>query len=298
MCGIVGLFAKKENISSSLGLHLSKMLESMSDRGPDSAGLAIYGKPIAKKAKIMVQSQSPLSDFKALKKFLSSKRAISYSLTTQSTHAVIKLDIKNKNLVIDLINKTFPELRILSIGKKMEIYKEVGRPVDVVKRFNVDKMKGSHGIGHTRMATESAVTTLGAHPFSTGEDQCLVHNGSLSNHNLLRRELMRKNMTFETENDSEVAASFITSRMTDGQTLKEALESALVELDGFFTFVVGTENGFGVLRDPIACKPAVLAETSEYVAFGSEYRALTSLPNIEKAKVWEPEPATVYFWGH
>jgi len=298
MCGIVGLFAKKENISSSLGLHLSKMLESMSDRGPDSAGLAIYGKPIAKKAKIMVQSQSPLNDFKALKKFLSSKRAISYSLTTQSTHAVIKLDIKNKNLVIDLINKTFPELRILSIGKKMEIYKEVGRPVDVVKRFNVDKMKGSHGIGHTRMATESAVTTLGAHPFSTGEDQCLVHNGSLSNHNLLRRELMRKNMTFETENDSEVAASFITSRMTDGQTLKEALESALVELDGFFTFVVGTENGFGVLRDPIACKPAVLAETSEYVAFGSEYRALTSLPNIEKAKVWEPEPATVYFWGH
>ena len=298
MCGIVGLFAKKENISSSLGLHLSKMLESMSDRGPDSAGLAIYGKPIAKKAKIMVQSQSPLSDFKALKKFLSSKRAISYSLTTQSTHAVIKLDIKNKDLVIDLINKTFPELRILSIGKKMEIYKEVGRPVDVVKRFNVDKMKGTHGIGHTRMATESAVTTLGAHPFSTGEDQCLVHNGSLSNHNLLRRELMRKNMTFETENDSEVAASFITSRMTDGQTLKEALESALVELDGFFTFVVGTENGFGVLRDPIACKPAVLAETSEYVAFGSEYRALTSLPNIEKAKVWEPEPATVYFWGH
>ena len=298
MCGIVGLFAKKENISSSLGLHLSKMLESMSDRGPDSAGLAIYGKPIAKKAKIMVQSQSPLNDFKELKKFLSSKRAIPFSLTTQSTHAVIKLDIKNKDLVIDLINKTFPELRILSIGKKMEIYKEVGRPVDVVKRFNVDKMKGSHGIGHTRMATESAVTTLGAHPFSTGEDQCLVHNGSLSNHNLLRRELMRKNMTFETENDSEVAASFITSRMTDGQTLKEALESALVELDGFFTFVVGTENGFGVLRDPIACKPAVLAETSEYVAFGSEYRALTSLPNIEKAKVWEPEPATVYFWGH
>ena len=298
MCGIVGLFAKKENISSSLGLHLSKMLESMSDRGPDSAGLAIYGKPIAKKAKIMVQSQSPLNDFKALKKFLSSKKAIQFSLTTQSTHAVIKLDIKNKNLVIDLINKTFPELRILSIGKKMEIYKEVGRPVDVVKRFNVDKMKGTHGIGHTRMATESAVTTLGAHPFSTGEDQCLVHNGSLSNHNLLRRELMRKNMTFETENDSEVAASFITSRMTDGQTLKEALESALVELDGFFTFVVGTENGFGVLRDPIACKPAVLAETSEYVAFGSEYRALTSLPNIEKAKVWEPEPATVYFWGH
>ena len=298
MCGIVGLFAKKEIISSNLGLHLSKMIESMSDRGPDSAGLAIYGKPTAKKTKIVVQSRSPETDFTKLKKFLSSKKALPYGLTIHSTHAVIKLDTKNKDLVTDLINDTFPSLRILSVGKKMEIYKEVGKPVDVVKRFNINRMKGSHGIGHTRMATESAVTTLGAHPFSTGEDQCLVHNGSLSNHNSLRRELMRKDMTFETENDSEVAASFITHKMKDGQTLKKALESALVELDGFFTFVVGTENGFGVLRDPIACKPAVLAETSDYVAFGSEYRALTLLPNIEKAKVWEPEPATVYFWGH
>ena len=236
--------------------------------------------------------------FQKLKKFLSSKKSLRFDLTILSTHAVIKLDVKNKDLVVDLIAITFPNLRILSVGKKMEIYKEVGKPVEVVKRFSINRMKGSHGIGHTRMATESAVTTLGAHPFSTGEDQCLVHNGSLSNHNSLRRELMRKDMTFETENDSEVAASFITHKMKDGQTLKKALESALVELDGFFTFVVGTENGFGVLRDPIACKPAVLAETSDYVAFGSEYRALTSLPNIEKAKVWEPEPATVYFWGH
>ena len=298
MCGIVGLFAKTPQVGRHLGLHLSKMLICMSDRGPDSAGLAIYGKPIAKKTKIMVQSQSPEVEFKKLRKFLSTKKILSCSINTQSSHAVIKIDIKQKNLVVDLISNAFPSLRILSVGKKMEIYKEVGKPSDVVKRFGIDRMKGSHGIGHTRMATESAVTTLGAHPFSTGEDQCLVHNGSLSNHNSLRRELKRKDMTFETENDSEVAASFITNRMNEGQSLKEALESALVELDGFFTFVVGTENGFGVLRDPIACKPAVLAETSDYVAFGSEYRALTSLPNIEKARVWEPEPATVYFWGH
>jgi len=298
MCGIVGLFAKTPQVRKHLGLHLSKMLICMSDRGPDSAGLAIYGKSIAKKTKIVVQSQSPEVEFMKLKNLLSKKKIPSYSIDTQSSHAVIKIDIKQKNLVSNLISNAFPNLRILSVGKKMEIYKEVGKPSDVVKRFGIDRMKGSHGIGHTRMATESAVTTLGAHPFSTGEDQCLVHNGSLSNHNSLRRELKRKDMTFETENDSEVAASFITNRMNEGQSLKEALESALVELDGFFTFVVGTENGFGVLRDPIACKPAVLAETSDYVAFGSEYRALTSLPNIEKAKVWEPDPATVYFWGH
>jgi methylamine---glutamate N-methyltransferase subunit A len=174
----------------------------------------------------------------------------------------------------------------------------VGLPGDVVKRFNLTRMAGTHGIGHTRMATESAVTTMGAHPFSTGPDQCLVHNGSLSNHNNVRRELRRDGMTFETENDTEVAAAFISNKMAHGDNLGEALEKTLTDLDGFFTFVVGTKNGFGVVRDPIACKPAVMAETDQYVAFGSEYRALANLPGIEDAKVWEPEPAKVYFWEH
>jgi glutamate synthase domain-containing protein 1 len=142
------------------------------------------------------------------------------------------------------------------------------------------------------------VTTLGAHPFSTGADQCLVHNGSLSNHNNLRRELKRAGMTFETENDTEVAAAYLTAEMAKGKSLGEALEGTLRDLDGFFTFVVGTKNGFGVVRDPIACKPAVMAETDRYVAFGSEYRALVGLPGIANARVWEPEPATVYFWEH
>jgi glutamate synthase domain-containing protein 1 len=166
----------------------------------------------------------------------------------------------------------------------------------VAKRFDVAKMKGTHGIGHTRMATESAVTTMGAHPFSTGSDQCLVHNGSLSNHNGWRRELIRLGKTFETQNDTEVAAAYVSQKLEEGQSLGEALESGLDDLDGFYTFVVGTKNGFGVVRDPIACKPAVMAETDQYVAFGSEYRALVNLPGIEDARVWEPEPATVYFW--
>jgi len=157
-------------------------------------------------------------------------------------------------------------------------------------------MAGTHGIGHTRMATESAVTTLGAHPFSTGADQCLVHNGSLSNHNSLRRMLVREGLSFETENDSEVAAGYLSWRIREGASLAEALEAGLHDLDGFFTFVVGTENGFAVLRDPIACKPAVMAETDDYVAFGSEYRALVGLPGIDRAHIFEPEPAHVYAW--
>jgi methylamine---glutamate N-methyltransferase subunit A len=140
------------------------------------------------------------------------------------------------------------------------------------------------------------VTTLGAHPFSTGPDQCLVHNGSLSNHNNLRRELLRQGMTFETENDSEVAAAYLTAEIARGKNLGEALTGAVNDLDGFFTFVVGDKSGFGVVRDAIACKPAVMAETDRYVSFGSEYRALAGLPDIDSARVWEPEPATVYFW--
>ena len=184
----------------------------------------------------------------------------------------------------------------MSAGEGIEIFKEVGLPKDVAARFGIAKMGGTHGIGHTRMATESAVTTMGAHPFSTGNDQCLVHNGSLSNHNGVRRELKRLGMTFETENDTEVGAAFISHKLQSGETLGNALEATLTDLDGFFTFVVGTKNGFGVVRDPIACKPAVMAETDQYVAFGSEYRALVNLPGIETARIWEPEPATVYFW--
>ena len=163
-------------------------------------------------------------------------------------------------------------------------------------RFDIRSMSGTHGIGHTRMATESAVTTLGAHPFSTGPDQCLVHNGSLSNHFRLRQELKREGICFETDNDTEVAAGYLTWRLQQGDSLAQALDGALEDLDGFFTFAIGTRNGFAVIRDPIACKPAVLAETDDYVAMASEYQALASLPGIENAKVWEPTPATLYVW--
>ena len=196
----------------------------------------------------------------------------------------------------DWLREHRPALRVMGVGEAIEIYKEIGYPTDVADRFDLKSMAGSHAIGHTRMATESAVTTLGAHPFSTGPDQCLVHNGSLSNHNSVRRELVRDGMRFETENDTEVAAAYLTWRMNQGLNLGNALNRTIDDLDGFFNFLVGTKNGFGVVRDPIACKPAVMAETDDYVAFGSEYRALVNLPKIEQARVWEPEPATVYFW--
>lgn len=296
MCGIVGLFLKDRSLEPKLGELLSDMLITMTDRGPDSAGIAIYGASTAGKTKITVQSPDAERGFANLGSEFQ-KSGIEAAVTIKSTHAVIDTNASADD-VRSFIAQRFPGLRIMGSGDSVEIYKETGLPRDVVARFGVRAMTGSHGIGHTRMATESAVTTLGAHPFSTGADQCLVHNGSLSNHNNLRRELVAEGMTFETQNDSEVAAAYLTSQMAKGKDLGEALTGALDDLDGFFTFVVGTKSGFGVVRDPIACKPAVMAETEQYVAFGSEYRALVNLPGIENARVWEPEPATVYFWDH
>jgi methylamine---glutamate N-methyltransferase subunit A len=298
MCGIVGLFLKDKSLEPELGALLSQMLISLSDRGPDSAGIAIYGSGGNQRSKITVQSARPEKDFAGLRQELADRLGADVDVLVRSTHAVIEVPSASLDEARQAILVLRPDVRVMGAGEVIEIYKEVGLPGQVVDRFGLTKMTGTHGIGHTRMATESAVTTLGAHPFSTGPDECLVHNGSLSNHNNVRRELIREGMKFETENDTEVAAAYLSSKIAHGANLGSALESSLSDLDGFFTFVVGTKNGFGVLRDPIACKPAVLAETDRYVAFGSEYRALANLPGIEDARIWEPEPAKVYFWEH
>ncbi len=296
MCGIVGLFIKDRDLEPRLGALTAEMLATMCDRGPDSAGFAVYAPPVEGKTKITIESQDPDADFAGIAGSVSEAVGGEPSVSVRSTHAVLSVPTAKAEAARDVIRADHPAVRIMGVGEAIEIYKEVGYPTDVSARFHLAEMTGSHAIGHTRMATESAVTTLSAHPFSTGPDQCLVHNGSLSNHNSLRRELRRSGMTFETDNDTEVAAAYLTWRMSQGMNLGEALEKSLEDLDGFFTFVVGTKNGFGVIRDPIACKPAVMAETDQFVAFGSEYRALANLPDIERAKVWEPEPATVYFW--
>jgi glutamate synthase domain-containing protein 1 len=294
MCGIVGLFLKSPALAPQLGSHLAGMLDVMTDRGPDSAGFAIYGEPCAGMTKMTLRG----SDMAGLPGALSAALGETVLATPRDTHMVLSLPTALEPRARAWLAEHRPDVAITGAGARIELYKEVGRPADIARRFNLAGMAGTHAIGHTRMATESAVTTAGAHPFSTGPDQCLVHNGSLSNHRSLRRRLEPQGIAFSTDNDSEVAAGYLTWRLSEGATLAEALQSSLEELDGFFTFVVGTETGFAVLRDPIACKPAVMAETDDYVAFGSEYRALAGLPHIATARVFEPEPARVYAWTH
>lgn len=297
MCGIVGLFLKKKSREPQLGELFSEMLDCMSSRGPDSAGLAIYGSTVpAGSLKLTLQHPDTTFAWDQLAKGFTREFKGKADFTVNSTHAIFILTAKEA-AIRRFLREEFPEVKIMSIGRRIEIMKEVGTPASVLERFKVRQMRGSHAIGHTRMATESAVTTAGSHPFSTGQDLCLVHNGSLSNHNRLRENLRREGIEFQTENDSEVAAGYLTWRLRQGDSLAQALKHALKDLDGFYTFTIGTRDGFAVLRDPVACKPAVMAETPDYVAMASEYRSLTSLPGIEKAKLWEPEPATVYSWS-
>jgi glutamate synthase domain-containing protein 1 len=288
MCGIAGLFLKNRSMEPDLGAMTAAMLSVLTDRGPDSAGFAIYGAGSPDRIKFSLRGPKNF-DFEAL------AAQHSATATIHDDHAVIAIPATAEQTFRAAL-AAHPNLTIVASGTRMELFKGVGLPNDVSKRFGLEKMSGSHAILHTRMATESAVTTAGAHPFSTGPDQCLVHNGSLSNHNDIRRALIRERMSFETQNDTEVAAGFLSWKLREGAKLDEALTAALDTLDGFYTFVVGTESGFGVLRDPVACKPAVMAETDDYVAFGSEYRALADLPGISQAHLFEPEPAKVYFW--
>jgi glutamate synthase domain-containing protein 1 len=297
MCGIAGLFTKTDALRSQLGGQLSAMLTQLSDRGPDSAGVAFYRDPAPEGwSKVSLYSAAPKPAWEELSGELRRAFGGASEPAVRATHAVIQV-AGDAPEVQAWLRAEHAELTLMSAGQTIEIFKEAGLPTEFVRRFALDELPGSHALGHTRMATESRVSTEGSHPFSTGLDLCLVHNGSLSNHNRLRRSLQREGIVFATDNDSEVAAGYLTWRMREGATLEQALEACLDDLDGFYTFAVGTADGFAVLRDPIACKPAVMAETDEWVAMASEYRAIAVLPGAPDAVTWEPEPGRVYSWG-
>ena len=295
MCGIVGLYYKSAALEGQLGRMLSAMLVQMTERGPDSAGVAVYRNPVeAGYSKITLQSGDS-TDWGRIHAAIQANLDPDATLSPLANHAVVVVK-GDGGQTANWIDANLDGVNITGIGAAIEIYKEKGLPSEVIARFKLDGMSGTHALGHTRMATESAVTTEHSHPFSTGLDLCLVHNGSLSNHNRLREKLRAEGIRFQTDNDSEVAAGYLTWRLSQGATLVESMEAALKDLDGFYTFAIGTRNGFAVMRDPIACKPAILAETDEWVAMSSEYRAIAQLPGSEQATIWEPQPAKIYSW--
>ncbi len=298
MCGIVGLFLKNPKLENSLGHLLTPMLVEMTERGPDSAGFALYGpQPPQDRIKLTLSATAEACDWPSLAAEIEQLLETKIEYFARVNHAVFVVPAAEAR-IREFIAARHPGLHITAIGSQLEIYKDTGLPSDVAARFGLDGMIGSHAIGHTRMATESGISGKHSHPFCSGRDFSLVHNGSLSNHNGVRDKLRHEGVAFDSDNDTEVAARYIAHRLELGRSLNDALQDAVKELDGFYTFAVGSADGFAVLRDSIAAKPAVLGETEDWVAMASEYCALAALPGIEKARLWEPKPATVYSWSH
>ena len=295
MCGIVGLFLKNESLEPELGRLTALMLHEMSSRGPDSAGFAVYGGDDGVE-KVSALSRTGETSWAHYAHELRQVLGTDVDVSPFSDHAIFQTP-GNGQTARNWLIENAPDVSVLGVGEAMELCKGIGDPDAVAQRLDLASRTGTHAIAHTRMATESAVTTEGSHPFSTGADTCLVHNGSLSNHNSLRRDLSRHGETFQTENDSEVAAGYLAWRMRGGDTIDTAIEHAIRDFDGFYTFAIGTKDGFAVVRDPIACKPAVIAETDDWVAMSSEFRAIAQLPGVGHAQIWEPEPTKIYAWS-
>lgn len=300
MCGIVGLLVKTPSLYGRLGELMVPMLTGMAERGPDSAGLGVFGPPLpANSRKISLYSgDSPAGgDFNwtGLIHELKAHLGIAAQVQALGNHAVLNFGAEPKTVKL-WVKEHYPRLHILSTGRSIDVYKDIGSPVTVAARYHFGDLRGSHLVGHTRMATESAVTADRAHPFTAGEDFCLVHNGSLSNPYGIRRRLEPLGIAFETDNDTEAACRFLEWRMREGDSLEQALHRGFEELDGFYTFLMGTTDKLALVRDPFACKPAVVAETANYVAIASEFRSLAHLPDIKNAHIYEPAPEELYVW--
>ncbi|AIA56761.1 class II glutamine amidotransferase [Acidithiobacillus caldus] len=298
MCGIVGLLIKKEELYPQLGGWMLPMLQGMTERGPDSAGVAVFIDNVseAQSQISLYVGQAAGYGWAALAKRMEDDLQTRVTIQSCANHAILQSDIQATQKIQSWVRDNAPEVQMLALGHRMIVYKDVGRPAEVADRYALGTVQGSHLVAHTRMATESAVTPDRAHPFTAGKDFCLVHNGSLSNPYSLRRTLEAEGIVFATDNDTEAACRFLEWRLREGDTLEAAIEKSFSALDGFFTFLMGTTDEMALVRDPFACKPAVVAETSDYVAIASEFRALAHLPDIDHAHVFEPAPEEIYLW--
>jgi glutamate synthase domain-containing protein 1 len=296
MCGIVGLLIKKPEWRESLGELMVPMLIGMSDRGPDSAGLAIFTATLPEPhRKYSLYSGAKDFDWSGMAQAFQTHFDATPDIQIHSNQAVLTSDLA-PDQIKQWLKTHYPQLHVLSTGRTIDLYKDTGKPATVADRYNFKALKGSHAIAHTRMATESAVTPAHAHPFTAGEDFCLVHNGSLSNPYSIRRQLEPLGIHFETDNDTEAACRFLEWRMREGDDLETAIKQGFEELDGFYTFLMGTTDKLALVRDAFACKPAVVAETDDYVAIASEFRSLAHLPDVKNAHLYEPAPEELYVW--
>jgi methylamine---glutamate N-methyltransferase subunit A len=299
MCGIVGLHLRDPNLYPRLGPLLETMLCQVIERGPDSAGVAVYGDtrrcPDGYAAVSVLAGREDKDSDDAPKDALAG--LLPDVVVTEAGDTTVLAAPVTVDELLAAVRLGLPRARVVGSGTDLTVYKGTGPPRELAKTYDLAGAQGWQGLAHTRMATESAVTPEGCHPFSVGPDQCLVHNGSFANHATIRRDLEFEGIEFDSENDSEVGARFLAARLAKGDDLQMALRALCAAFDGFYTLLVTSKDGFAVVRDAIACKPAIIAETGQWVAMASEFRALAGLPGIEDARIYEPEPERVYAWA-
>jgi glutamate synthase domain-containing protein 1 len=295
MCGIVGLHLREPSLYPRLGELLTGMLCQVTERGPDSAGVAVYGdprwSPPGRSTVSVLPGSRTADDVRAALGAALPGVEVVDAGQTLVLHAATGVDG-----LVAAVRTALPGAVVVGFGEDVAVLKGVGHPQALAAEFGLAEAQGWQGVAHTRMATESAVTPEGSHPFSVGPDQCLVHNGSFANHATIRRELTAAGMEFDSENDSEVGARFVAAQLAAGYDLEKSLKLLCERFDGFYTLLVANRDSFAVVRDAIACKPAIVAETPQWVAMASEYRALAGLPGVESARIFEPEPEEVYAW--
>jgi amidophosphoribosyltransferase len=291
MCGIVGLMIRNPALRDRLGEWARPMLIGMTERGPDSAGIAVFTEPLPEGRRKLSLHAPDGFDWAALRRALGED----VELAVRANHAIATTSRDPASLRAQL-KASFPQVHVLSAGRAIDLYKDVGTPAEIADKYGLAGFTGTHLVAHTRMATESAVTPENAHPYTAGEDWCLVHNGSLSNPNSLRRKLEPLGIAFDGDCDTEAACRWLEWRMREGDTLEQALRRGFDELDGFYTFLMGSADALAIVRDGFACKPALVAETDDWVAIASEYRSLAHLPGVEHAKLYEPQPERIYAW--
>lgn len=296
MCGIVGLLLKNSSLRDQLGALMVPMLIGMTERGPDSAGLAVYTTPVSEREhKLSLYCGEHAVDWPEVLAELREELTQRQEIAINGNHAVLTT-ATDPDFVIEWLAEHAPAVAVLSVGHSIDLYKDVGAPSEIARRYRFEALSGTHLVGHTRMATESAVTPAHAHPFTAGRDFCLVHNGSLSNPHLVRKHLEPLGIEFETDNDTEAACRFFEWRLREGDNLEAAVQRGFSVLDGFYTFLMGTDKELLIVRDAFACKPAIVAETDDYVAIASEFRSLAHLPHIAHASLFEPKPEEIYSW--
>ena len=311
MCGIAGLIHKGKSVN--IGSELQNMLQALKHRGPDSTGYALYadndGQNFIMRFKVgenVGEGSSSVNEdssvYDSRKKLVDNKLSeLGATIVNEErlTPYSFRYEIKYDKDLMEFSKKieSVEMVEILSLGKSLELIKDLGDATAVSERYGLNKVKGTHGIGHARMATESGVDIKSAHPFwgYPFSDVSVVHNGQLTNYWNNRRALENKGMRFMSECDSELIAVFLAERMRNGATLEEGMKKSLSQLDGVFTYFVATKDSLGMAKDTMAAKPLVLYESDDLVAMGSEEIAIRSiLP--QEINTYDPFDGEVKVW--